>query len=128
MKKILFAIIFVLIIFAACTKTEILPDDISDKTYLYEGDGIGGGFIISLFNDGTFSYSEGTFSSHIGLGSWTLDGNTVTITEHSGRTNVFAVRDGGLVFKKAGSDNFIYVKLENGAHFSVMSEMGKSVK
>ena len=126
MKKLLFILLILsLLTLPACTKTEISPEDVSGKTYLYEGDGIGGGFIISLFDDGTFSYSEGPLSSHIGLGGWTLEDNTVTITEHSGRTNVFTVREGELVFRESGSDNFKYVKLGNGTHFSVMSEIGE---
>ena len=126
MKKLLFILLLATtIIFMSCTKTEILPEDIGGKIYVYEGDGFGGDFIISIYDDGTFSYSAGPLSSYIGLGTWMLDGNTVTITEHSGRTNVFAVRDGGLVFKKSGSDNFTYVKLDDGARFSVMSEIGE---
>ena len=113
-----------LIIFAACTKKEILPEDIDGKIYVYEGDGFGGDFIISIYDDGTFSYSVGPLSSYIGYGAWTLENNTVTITEHSGTTNVFKVRGGRLVFEADGSDNFTYVKLDDGARFTVMSEIG----
>ena len=126
MKKLIFILLIIfLLILPACTKTEIAPEDISGKVYLYEGGGISGGFIISLFDDGTFSYSEGTHSSHIGLGGWTLEDNTLTITENSGKTNVFTVREGALVFRESGSDNFKYTKLENGARFYVMTEIGE---
>ena len=133
MKKLLSLFIILslaasILMLTACKSDEaedISKDDVGGKIYVYELGGFGGDFIITLFDDGTFSYSEGPLSSHIGLGGWMLEDNTVTITEHSGRTNVFTVREGELVFRESGSDNFKYVKLENGTHFSVMSEIGE---
>ena len=104
---------------------EISKDDVGGKIYVYESGGLGGDFIITLFDDGTFSYSEGPRSSHIGIGTWTLDEGAVTLTEETGRINVFSARGGKLVYVKKGSDGFENVTVRNGERFSVMSEMGE---
>ena len=128
MKKILLTVFFVLsLLLPACTEAEILPKDVGGKIYVCEEDGFGGDFIISLYGDGTFSYSAGPLSSYIGYGSWTLEDGTITLTDvgmgDRESVYVFEYERGELVFEADGSDSFMYVALDDGARFSVMTEL-----
>ena len=94
--------------------------DLSGKSYYYEGGGFSGAgdFTISLHEDGTFSYYEGLLSSHIGMGSWTVEDDTLVLREDTfSRVFRFRVEDGGLSYIQADSSSFTYVKLEDGARF-----------
>ena len=104
-------------------------DDVAGKTYLYEGEGTGGSFTITLYEDGTFTYYEGMLSSYIGDGTFMLDGDTVVMTDDGpggyGLVNRFR-RDGDdLVFVEQDSDNFIYVKVKDGEKFCCTGEAFK---
>lgn len=97
-------------------------NDIADKTYVYEKDGFGGDFTIRLNADKTFTYYEGSLSSYIGAGSWTLDGETLVLADgdaygHS-RENSFKIVGGDLVFQAEGSTNFTHIKAADGDKFS----------
>lgn len=69
-----------LLLLAGCSR-QVRPGDIAGKIYRYEKDGVGGSFTIRLEEDGTFTYYEGSLSSYIGVGTWTLEGNTLCITD-----------------------------------------------
>jgi len=104
-------------------------DDIAGKTYLYDGEGFGGSFTITLYEDGTFTYYEGMLSSYIGDGTFMLDGDTVVMTDDGpggyGLVNRFR-RDGDdFVFVEQGSDNFVYVKVKDGEKFHCTGEAFK---
>ena len=104
-------------------------DDIAGKTYLYDGEGFGGSFTITLYEDGTFTYYEGMLSSYIGTGTFMLDDDTVIMTDNGhggyGLVNHFR-RDGDdLVFVEQDSDNFVYVKVKDGEKFSCTGEAFK---
>ena len=108
----------------ACGKPspEDIREAISGKTYLYEKDGFGGDFTIRLNADKTFTYYEGSLSSYIGAGSWTLDGETLVLADgdaygHS-RENSFKIVGGDLVFQAEGSTNFTHIKAADGDKFS----------
>lgn len=97
----------------------VLPD-LSGKSYYYEGGGFSGAgdFTLKLHEDGTFGYYEGLLSSHIGMGSWTVEDDTLVLREDTfSRVFRFRVEDGGLSYIKAASSSFSYVKLEDGARF-----------
>ena len=104
-------------------------DDIAGKTYLYDGEGFGGSFTITLYEDGTFTYYEGMLSSYIGTGSFMLDGDTVIMTDdgHGGYGLVNHFRHDGddLVFVEQDSDNFVYVKVKDGEKFHCTGEAFK---
>ena len=55
-------------------------------------------------------------------GHWTLEGDTLTLTEDSEagrvRVNCFTAARGGLTFRAEGSDNFPYVTVAEGEHFT----------
>ncbi len=93
--------------------------EIGRNTYVWEKEGFGGDFTITLQNDGTYSYYAGMLSSYIGSGKWTVNDGILTMTETTGydRTFRFSVKDDALVFISEGSDKFMYVTVENGDRF-----------
>lgn len=127
MKKILACglLIACLLSVTACSssngESESIQESVANKTFVYEKEGFVGEFTIQIQEDGTFRYYEGGLSSHIGVGSWTVDKDILVLTEDEDTgypgVNRFAVKDGDLVFLSEGSDNFIYVKVADGDHF-----------
>lgn len=99
---------------------QVQEDDLTGKSYTYEKDGFGGRFHIQLQEDHQFSYYEGLLSSYIGMGTWNLDGNILTLTDDTGINfvNRFEVDGGDLVFQSEGSTNFMHVKVADGEKFS----------
>ena len=93
--------------------------DISGKTFVWEKEGAGGDFTITLNSDGTYEYYEGYFSSYIGMGNWELENNILTMTESSGYDFVFrfSVEDGNLRYNADGSDQFMYAQVADGDRF-----------
>ena len=90
-------------------------------TYLYEGEGFGGDFTITLKPDGTYTWYEGYLSSYIGTGTWDTWYNEVFMTE-SGETGydlrfMFGVEEDALVYLRMNSDDFMYVKVSDGERF-----------
>jgi len=104
-------------------------DAVAGKTYLYENEGIGGSFTITLYDDGTFTYYEGMASSYIGVGSWEQDGNSITMTDDGhggyGLVNHFKLDGDDLVFVDKDSANFVYVKVQDGEKFNCTGEAFK---
>ena len=98
-----------------------LPEPVSDlagKIFVYEKEGFGSDFTIKLHADGTFGYYEGMLSSHIGMGTWAVEGDILTLHEDTfDWTFRFRVQDGALHFLREGSDQFMYIKVADGARF-----------
>ena len=134
MRKAVFfiALILCLTLFTACGQTEktYTAEDVGGKTYTYEKGGFGGPFTIQIFEDGTFQYYEGMLSSYIGMGTWTLDENTLclkdweyrfsedfTTMEPYVRTNHFKVEEDCLLWLAENSDNFLYLDVVEGDRF-----------
>ncbi|MBQ7161365.1 MAG: hypothetical protein IJR90_06635, partial [Clostridia bacterium] len=119
-------------------KYDLLSDVLATNSeFIYSGDGAGGFFHITLWKNGRFQYYEGVLSSYIGMGSWTLEDDILTLRddeglgkvitnendatsfeETDGFCNRFRMEDGKLTFISEGSDNFLYVTLEDGAVFN----------
>jgi len=132
MKKVL-AIILVLMfsfgVIGCSDPKEMTKDDIVDKIYTYEKDGCGSDFTIQIKSDGTFSYYEGALSSHIGMGEWSYSDGILTLFEKTSRfitdkemeevilSYCFLVEKDSLLFVGKDSDNFRYVKVEDGEKF-----------
>ncbi len=97
---------------------ETIEEDICG-TYVYEGEGFGGKFTITLNNDGSCSFYEGPLRSYIGGGSWFREQGPIILSEENGRDliNYFAAGNDVLVFIESGSDNFPYVHLPDGSRF-----------
>lgn len=92
---------------------------IGGNSYVWEKEGFGGYFVITLQKDGTFSYYEGMLSSHIGLGNWTVKDGILTMSEKQGKERIFrfSADDNALVFIGEGSDRFVYVSVMDGDKF-----------
>ena len=92
---------------------------VSGNTYIWEKEGFGGDFTITLNEDGTYEYYVGYLSSYIGLGNWSLEGDKLTMTETTGFDRVFhfTVEDEKLIFVLEGSSEFGHVKVEDGDCF-----------
>ncbi len=124
----LFAALIILFSMTACSLVSVRKNnetDITEKTYLYEKEGFGGDFTITIQKDGHFSYYVGMLSSYIGSGSWTLDGDILTLTDDSlDFVNRFRVEGEELVFISEGSTNFMYLKVSDGERFTVTDKSG----
>ena len=92
---------------------------VGGNTYVWEKEGFGSDFTITLNEDGTYEYYVGFLSSYIGSGNWTVEGSELTMTETTGFDWVyhFTVEDDTLVFVSEGSSEFTYVKVEDGDRF-----------
>lgn len=96
--------------------------EISGKRYVWEREGFGGNFVVSLNGDGTYQYYVGLFSSYIGIGTWTYENGVVTMTENEELCGYdyafrFRVADEGLIYIADGSDRFTYVDVQDGDRF-----------
>lgn len=109
------------VVVAVCFLTSP-KDTIEGKVYSYEKSGVLGNFTISLFEDGTFHYTEGMASSYLATGKWTEKGNILTLTddENLGYKLVNRFRKDGdtLYFIAEGSSNFLYVTVQDGERFT----------
>ncbi len=126
MRKTVLLILCLALVFAlsGCGKDKpsVVEESVAGKVFVWEKEGFGSDFYIKLNADGTYEYYAGALSSYIGLGNWTVEKDTVVLTENKemcGYDNVFrfAVKDGELVFLSEGSDKFMYVTVENGDRF-----------
>ena len=90
-------------------------------------------FTITLHEDGSYQYYESMLSSHIGVGNFTFEDNTVTIVDDqipgvSGSltiTVVFGFENGNLIYRAEESDRFMYVNLPDGAEFVPLDRLGQ---
>ena len=109
------------VVVAVCFLTSP-KDTIEGKVYTYEKSGVLGNFTISLFEDGTFHYTEGMASSYLATGKWTEKGNILTLTddENLGYKLVNRFRKDGdtLYFIAEDSSNFLYVTVQDGERFT----------
>lgn len=113
-------------LYALCSSTWLR---VAGKTFVYENEGAGilgfDGFTISFQTNGRFSYYEGVYSSHIGSGTWSLDGNLLKMVETRGNflsgprecAYYFLVADNALIFLAERSDPFTYVDVAHGERF-----------
>ena len=122
MKKKLIAILLLtatmILSFSACNPSR---SDLVNKTYIYENFGAGGAFTITINEDGTFKYNEGSETTYVANGTWTYKKGILTLDDQMGEEfnliNQFKVEDGALVFIAEGSSNFISVKVADGERF-----------
>lgn len=130
MRRFIVCILMTVCIFglAACgkLKSEDIRAMIVDKTYIYEKEGAGGNFTICINDDGTFLYSEGFWSSYLGIGYWELDGDTLILSDDDKIgypfVNYFKVKGSDLIFLSENSSNFLYIKVADGERFTGSSD------
>lgn len=111
---------FTALICAGFTGCSAAHSDVSERTFVYEKDGAGGEFLLTLYSNQTFSYYEGSFSSYVGSGEWSSENGVLTLSENrqgKPRETRLAEDGGDLLFCADGSDNFMYVKAEDGDRF-----------
>lgn len=100
--------------------------NVAGKTYTYTGESAYGiendPFTINLNPNGTFTYFESIFSSYMGVGNWSVNGDVLTLTEDSGACygleNSFRIDGNTLVFIENSSDNFPKVTVKDGESFT----------
>ena len=106
-------------------KKQYNASEVKGKTFVWEKEGFGGPFEISLFSDGTYQYSTGYLSSYIGMGDWTVEDGVLIMKGDSdfGETNVykFRIRKDCISFIATDSSQFDGTgdnKVENGDNFN----------
>lgn len=92
------------------------------RTFVYEGNGFGGGvFAINIYNDGTFSYQQGSASNYFGTGKWSIQGDVLCVEDNTVLgcpfINYFKIAGNALIFQAKDSTNFMYIKLSDGDRF-----------
>ena len=96
------------------------------QNYYYSGNTMDGktiiDFSISLYPDGTYTWYETPISSTIGIGTYEIEDDILTMTddvEYMGipRVNRFLMTEDSLIFIEEGSSNFPFVRLEDGEEF-----------
>ena len=97
--------------------------DVAGKTYTYTVEPESGldldRFTIRLNTDGTFTYFETVYSSYLGIGNWSVEGDVLTLADdYYSLKNSFRIEGDDLIFIENGSTNFIYVKVSDGEHFT----------
>jgi hypothetical protein len=90
--------------------------------YQYEKEGFGGDFLLALSENGSYGFYEGHLSSYMGRGTWSRDGELITLTEDEetgyAMTNRFRLdAEGNLCFLAEGSDNFPCIRVQDGERF-----------
>lgn len=128
-----FTLAFTMVLLLTGCGANVQGSDIVNKSYVYEKDGFDGDFKITINEDGTYNYCEGLFSSYIGVGEWTLEGDTLLLTDDgdiaSPIENYFKVEGNDLIFQSEKSSNFIYIKVADGEKFTeCLSEEGADAK
>ncbi len=149
MKKVISLVLFLFLtlglIFtlAGCkntTKQNITVNDIVGNVYEYEKDSLWKDtgkykFVIYIYEDGTFTYSEGYASNHIVNGkttNWVLEDNILMLEEKindsSYTINYFKVDKKGLVYIAKNSNGFDYTHVEDGGRFNIDTERAETIK
>ncbi len=125
-KKVLF---FIPVLAAALAAAALLTscaggdarirEEIGGRTFVWEKEGFGGDFTLTLNGDGSYSYYEGFLSSYMGSGEWTVKDGVLILNEESlpGMTFRFGVKNRELIFLSEGSSRFPYVSVEDGDRF-----------
>lgn len=119
--------IVMIFLLTGCSGSTVKESDLMGKTFQYEKDGFGGEFIIRLKEDGTFTYSEGMFSSYFGIGNWSIKGNVLHLTDTGMQTRTrdfyFRVVNGEqLAFMQEDSDTFTYLHVADGERFQSVED------
>ena len=97
-----------------------MAEGIMGNTHVCVKPGFGGDKFTIRFNaDGTYRYYEGSLSSYIGFGNWSVENGIVTMIETTGRDKTFHFRleDGALYYVTEGSSKFMHVDVVEGDKF-----------
>ncbi|MCR4671389.1 MAG: hypothetical protein K5643_09370 [Saccharofermentans sp.] len=106
--------------FAACDGGDgAIIKSIEGKTFVWEKPGFGGDFTITLAEDKTFKYDEGSYSSLNCAGNWSVKDGVLILEETAEYDNTFKfnVTDGNLAYMADGSSHFMYAEVVDGDLF-----------
>ena len=120
-KIICFLLLAVMLLQVTACSGNITAEDIEGNTYAFLTQHSEEAFIISLFEGGIFTYTEGVGSDYIGAGEWSLEGNTLKLVDLKSPDqliNYFTVKKDKIVFVEDGSDNFPNVQLTSKCEFN----------
>lgn len=121
----LLSVMLAVVLLVSCCGRELYTVENISGSYSRENTNGFDHFTITLNENGTYSYFETMISSHLGMGGYTLEDGVVTLTDSQipglygslTRTYRFRCEDGKLIFLADESDNFMYIKLPDGAEF-----------
>ena len=87
--------------------------------YVYEGGGFFDDFVLTLMDDGTYTFYEGALSSYMGGGRWSASEEKIYLSETNGYDlyQTFISAGDCLYFLSEESDNFPYVKVPDLGRF-----------
>ena len=102
-------------------------------TYAYEYNEESGfvlaDFKVTFREDGTYEYYEGPLSSYIGIGTYSIENDILTMKGDADAGNNslhrFRVKGKRIYFMEKGSDNFTYIKVKDGQSFVLTSAVGE---
>lgn len=101
-----------------CGSSVNYEEAVAGKTFYYENDGFGGTFSIQLKEDGSFEYYEGSLSSYMAHGKWSISDDTLTLEDTDYQiVNHFQIDGDKLRFLAKDSSNFMYVQVKDGETF-----------
>lgn len=97
--------------------------DIGGKTYKCVGDSGKDNLdmtvlSISLYNDGTCTYTQPAYSSALPMANWYVEDNTLVIKDGTWTINYFDIEDGKLIYRKReDSTGFMFYNIADGEVF-----------
>lgn len=106
---------------------------VAGKMYTYTGESFSNmendDFVISINEDGTFTYCESMFSSYIGIGEWSVEDGILTLSDDNKMgyplVNHFMIDGEDIVFVEEDSSNFVYVEVKDGERFTGATILGE---
>jgi len=106
---------------------------VAGKTYTYTGESFSDmendNFVITINEDGTFTYCESMLSSYIGIGEWSVEDGILTLSDDEKMgyplVNHFLIDGEDIVFVEKDSSNFIYIEVKDGERFTGTTILGK---
>ena len=104
------------------SENEQSEESLIGRTYVYEKEGAGGPFTLTLNDNGKFACYEGSILSYMSAGTWELNGDIVKLAsppdESPEKTVYLKVEGSDLVYIGEKSDNFTNVKVQDGEKFT----------
>ena len=102
-------------------------------TYAYEYNEESGfvlaDFKVTFREDGTYEYYEGPLSSYIGIGTYSIENDILTMKGDADAGNNslhrFRIKGKRIYFMEKESDNFTYIKVKDGQSFVLTSAVGE---
>ena len=103
-------------------------------TYAYEYNEESGfvlaDFKVTFREDGTYEYYEGPLSSYIGIGTYSIENDILTMKGDADAGNNslhrFRVKGKRIYFMEKESDNFTYIKVKDGQSFVLTGTVGEA--